>query len=219
MFDDDRNFALSPINYFQISTDCLFAPPVKDNSFPLTSANFKKYKLPDTSALCNEEHFAELSLGWNAAGIAAFVTVDNAFHLATYPDVSQGDSIELFIDTRDVKTSGFNTKFCHHFFFLPESVEGHQAGEITRFRTEDLHELCDPHALRVKGQLKSSSYNLQIFIPTECLHGYDPEQFDRLGFSYRINRSGKAPQHFSVTTDEFQIEQQPSLWSSLKLIK
>jgi hypothetical protein len=145
--------------------------------------------------------------------------VSQAFQRVTYPDIARGDSVELFFDTRDVKTSGFNTRFCHHFFFLPEAVDGHQAGEITRFRTEDIHELCDPKELKVKSQLKSNSYQMQIFIPAHCLHGYDSEQFDRLGFTYRINRPDGPSQHFSVVTDDYQVEQQPSLWSSVRLVK
>jgi hypothetical protein len=123
------------------------------------------------------------------------------------------------IDTRDVKTAGFNTRFCHHFFFLSEPVEGLVAGEITRFRTEDTHELCDPQDLKVISSRKKNSYTMNLFIPGSCLYGYDPDQFNRLGFTYRLNRAHGFPQHFSVVSEDYQIEQQPSLWSSLRLIK
>lgn len=216
MFEEKVN-PLSPINFFQISADCF---PLSDKPFPvLNAANAKKYRLPDTSALTAEYHFADISMGWCEAGIEIFAHIQQEFHRSSYPDPSQGDSLEVFIDTRDVKTSGFNTRFCHHFFFLPEPIEGVQSGEITRFRTEDAHELCDSSKLIVKSTLKKSGYILQIFIPTQCLHGYDVDQFDRLGFTYRVNRSQGSQQHFSVTTDDYQLEQQPSLWSSLKLVK
>lgn len=214
MFDEET-FSLAPINFFQISADCRSLP----TEFPaLTSKNYHKYQLPNTSALCAEDHFAEIAMGWNKEGLEIFAYVNVTYQESYYPEVTRGDSIELFIDTRDVKTSGFNTKFCHHFFFLPEAVEGHHAGEITRFRTEDRHEHCDPSELVVRSEIKSKHYILNIFIPNQCLQGYDPAQFNRLGFSYRINRSSGPSQHFSVVSEEFQIEQQPSLWSSLKII-
>lgn len=214
MLEED-SFSLAPINFFQISATCCCLP---DTAFPsLTAKNYEKFLLPNTSALCAEDHFAELAIGWNKEGLEAYAYVKCSFQESYYPDVSRGDSVELFIDTRDVKTSGFNTRFCHHFFFLPEAVEGHQAGELTRFRTEDAHDPCDPKDLSIKSQIKNNYYILNIFIPNQCLHGYDPAQFNRLGFSYRINRSSGPSQHFSVVSDEFQIEQQPSLWSSLKL--
>ncbi|MCE5316361.1 MAG: hypothetical protein LLG04_03235 [Parachlamydia sp.] len=206
---------LAPINFFQLEIEC----PKVESGFPKINAKNKgRYILPNTSELCAEWPFAEVAMGWNGEGLELFIAIDQAVHRVSYPNVTQGDSVELFFDTRDVKTSGFNTRFCHHFFFLPEAVEGNQAGEITRFRGEETHELCDPKELSIKASLKSAGYTLQIFIPRSCLYGYDPEQFQRLGFSYRINRSSGPSQHFSVISDEYTIEQQPSLWSSVRLV-
>lgn len=209
---------LTPINFFQISADCMYLPTAKEKKFPsLTKALAQKYLLPNTAELCSEISFADISLGWNEEGLEAYIHVHQPFKRAFYPDVERGDSIELFIDTRDVKTSGYNTRFCHHFFFLAEGVEGHFAGEITKFRTEDVHLLCDSNELKVKSLVQSNSYALNIFIPSHCLYGYDPDQFSRLGFSYRINQSDGFSQHFTVVTEDFPIEQQPSLWGSLVL--
>ncbi len=210
---EENGFSLAPVNFFQLSANCLYASPMP---WPALTS---KYLLPDTSALCAQTHFADVALAWNQEGVAAQASVNAPFHRSSHPDPTRGDSVELFLDTRDVKSSGFNTRFCHHFFFLPEPCEGHMAGELTRFRTEDAHELCDPNELKVKAQFKRASYVIQIFIPAQCLYGYDPDQFDRLGFTYRINRAGGEAQHFSVSADDYQIEQQPSLWSSLRLIK
>lgn len=215
--NEDEPLSITPVNFFQIQATCSYLTP---NTFPtLTAKNSQKYLLPDTSALCVENHFADVAMGWNHEGIEVLATVKVPSIQTAYPNITNGDSVELFFDTRDVKTSGFNTRFCHHFFFLPEAVEGVNAGEITRFRTEDVHELCDPKDLNVKSLVKSNGYSLHILIPTQCLYGYDPDQFDRLGFTYRINRTTGRSQHFSVTSDEYQVEQQPSLWSSLQLIK
>jgi len=218
MIDDFA--AITPINFFQLSADCRQMVDWKPENFPyLGKKNFQKYLLPDTSALCGEAFFAEVAMGWCTDGLEAYVVVNHPFRRAVYPDVERGDSVELFIDTRDVKTSGFNTRFCHHVFFLAEGVEGHFAGEKTHFRTEDIHPLCDPNDLKIKVSNKSDHYSLNIFIPKHCLHGYDPEQFNRLGFTYRINQANGVPQHFSVVTEDYQIEQQPSLWGSLKLLR
>jgi hypothetical protein len=73
--------------------------------------------------------------------------------------------------------------------------------------------------LYCQTQLKKNQYQMKIFIPTECLYGYDPKQFDRLGLTYRMNRHQGEPQHFAVVSPDYQIDQQPSLWGSLKLVK
>ena len=224
-FIDEPDFikqgpGLSPVSFFQLSADCMRLPSHLEKPFPaLTAKNRAKYQLPNTSALCLEETFAELSMGWHQQGIELLITCQIPFQKAFYPNLTEGDSVELFFDTRDVKTTGFNTRFCHHFFFLPTKVDEHLAGEMTHFRTEDSHLLSDPNELKIRSTFKANSYSMAIFVSNQALHGYDPDQFNRLGFTYRINRASGNPQHFSALSREYQIEQQPSLWASLKLIE
>jgi hypothetical protein len=217
MSEDDFP-GIAPINFMQVSGKCK-----KFEGTTLPSPSTKKgadYLLPSSSPFCDEIAFADVALGWSREGILATVIVNQALMRTIYPEIQKGDSIEFFIDTRDVKTSGYNTRFCHHFYFLPEMIDGHNAGELTRFRTEDSHSHCDPSLLKVKMHKKRNSYELEIFIPSECLNGYDPNQFDRIGFTYRINRPDGPSQHFSVITEEYRhIEEQPSLWSSLRLVQ
>jgi hypothetical protein len=207
---NDNTFSITPVNFFSLRCKCHY--------WNGKGALDKKHRLPSTATLCSEEPFAEVSMGWNEEGIAIQVEVDKAVDQSFYPAIERGDAVELFIDTRDLKSASFNTRFCHHFFFLPEAVDGKTAGEITRFRTEDSHPLCPAADLRVTTHAKRSSYTLNIFLPAHCLVGYDPDQFDRLGFTYRIHRVGGDPQHFSVSSSEYAIDQQPSLWSSVELV-
>lgn len=209
----EENFQpISPLPFFQVRASCPYLEPEKAS---LLIKN-KEYRLPSLEKVIQEAHFANVHMGWNPSGLYFFCDVMSPFQDAFYPDFTRGDSVELFIDTRDVKTSGFFTKFCHHFFFLPQVVEEHKAEEVTRFRNEDAHELCDPKDLHVRSEIHKKGYMLNIVIPSQCLHGYDPAQFKRLGFTYRINRAGQSPQHFAVLSDEFKIDQ-PSLWGSIML--
>lgn len=215
--DEESFVTLEPVGFFQYQLDChrLDEQPLAALSKQLFSS---KYKLPDLSPLCGEESFADVYLGWNKLGLGLHFHVNETFRHGFYPDVTRGDAAEVFIDTRDVKTSGHNTRYCHHFFCLAEPVDGYSAGELTHFRTEDAHEWCHSDVLQTKSSCKHGYYDMTLFIPASALVGYDPESFDRLGFSYRISRCYKAQQHFSASSKEYQIEQQPSLWSSVKLI-
>lgn len=212
----ENQVPITPTNFFQLRADCFRLPPSK-NHFALSSKNYKNYLLPDTSILTNENSFSKVAMGWSSEGLEIFLWIDEPYSRTLYPQLEKGDSFELCIDTRDVKTSGYNTQFCHHFFFLPELVEGVQAGEITKFRTEDAHELCDSRELKVQSTFSTHHYLLQCFIPTHCLTGYDPEQFNRLGMTYRVNRFNDSPQQFSVLASEYKFEEQPSLWASIHL--
>jgi hypothetical protein len=208
----DNQIYLTPSSFFGLELNC------HKVSKPSARQLKEVHKLPDLSDLTREVSFADVYLGWSPQGIAAKITVNQPIERSTYPEFSLGDGAELFIDTRDLKSAGFNTRFCHHFCFLAEKVEGFQAAEVTRFRTEDTHPLCDPTALDLTVSSTKNSYTLYIMIPKHCLYGYEPDQFDRLGFSYRINRWGKSSQHFGVTSSEFAIDQYPSLWPSMRLI-
>ena len=210
---EPQHFSLNPVNFFALSCDC--HPIAHKGQTP----SFSAHLLPQTQPLTGEGAFAKLAMGWCDEGIALQIQVNQAANRSFYPSIDQGDSVELFFDTRDVKTSGFNTRFCHHFFFLPQPVDGLSKGEKTHFRTEESHPLCDPEELECQVQLKKREYLMKIFIPSHCLVGYDPKQFDRMGFTYRINRFHGRAQHFSVISDEYQIDQQPSLWASLKLVR
>lgn len=216
--DEETPFTLAPVDFFQFAFE-LRQIELEQVSSLGKRLHQEKYRLPDLSGLCSEEAFAEVYMAWTKEGIAVHVLVEEPFHRVTYPDVTRGDSLEIFLDTRDVKTSGYNTRYCHHFYCLPESIEAHQAGEITHFRTEDAHEWCNHEDLEVKASKHASSYSMTLFIPAHCLTGYDPDNFDRMGVAYRVNRTIGPPQHFSAVSSEFQVEQQPSLWVSFKLVK
>lgn len=203
----DHVSPILPIDFFQIQLDLRHAEGKKELS--------RKHALPDFSDLLYEDPFAKVSMGWSHKGLIFEIKVDKGFEDCFFPEYRKGDSVEIMIDTRDLKAAGFLTRFCHHFVFLPKEVDGVIAQEVTAFRTDDRHEHCDPEKLLVKGEFKSRSYTLDLFIPSECLHGYDQSSFERLGMTYRINRPKGDPQHFAVSSDYLAIESQPSLWSSM----
>jgi hypothetical protein len=177
----------------------------------------KKLLLPDTSELLNEESFSKLFLTCLSESLVLHADIKKPFEECFYPEYEHGDSLELFIDTRDLKTAGFMTRFCHHFLILTTYVKGVTSREITRFRTEDVHPLCDPLDLEVKASFSSSHYSLEVSIPAHCLHGYDPASFNRIGFTYRLNRPGGSAQHFSVSSHYYSIAQHPSLWATIQM--
>jgi hypothetical protein len=168
----------------------------------------KKYQLPSNSSFFGEEEFAKVLFAWDPSSLFFQFTIDN-------PLETEEDFVEIFIDTRDLKTKSFPTKFCHHFLFIPLK----EAREVTKFRSEDAHVLCDPKDLVMNLEKASSGYSLDIQIPAHCLHGFDPEKFTRFGFSYIVHRSQKSSQHFVLSSEEFTVEQNPSFWCSVTMEK
>jgi hypothetical protein len=173
----------------------------------------RKFLLPDVSLFLSEEKFADVYFFWNEQGIGLYCEVQTGFADCFYPKYQEGDCLEIFIDTRDLKNANVTHRFCHHFVFLPVEVQGVRAMEITHFRSEDKHPLADPNLLVVDAEIGKKKYTLSAFIMKEALFGYDPMAFSKLGFAYRIRRMQAPAQHFPATF----IERHPSLWSTITL--
>ena len=174
--------------------------------------------LPDLSDLLAEEPLSSLSLSWSVEGISGLFRVKKSLETSLFPDYSKGDAVEIFIDTRDNKKAGFASRFCHQFVFLGKEVNGIRAQEITKFRAEDMHPLCDPSDIFLEIKEKKESYEVTFTLPKEILYGYDPLQFSRLGFAYRIHRYKGKPEHFPFSSKYFEPLKHPSLWASLLLV-
>jgi hypothetical protein len=202
----DQISPILPVDFFAVTCDLHEGKMLK-----------KKHILPDFSELLYEDSFAKVFFGWDRGGLSFEIQVEKPFEECYFPEYRKGNSIELFIDTRDLKSAGFLTRFCHHFVILPKPVDGILAQEVTAFRTDDRHELCDPDKIQIKTALERRNCKLEIFLPSECLHGYDPSSFDRLGFTYRINKVEKNPQHFALSSDYLAIENVPSRWASMQM--
>jgi Carbohydrate family 9 binding domain-like len=204
--------ALSMLSFFDLKSDIFFAEKLID----ITA---KKYLLPSTNEILAEEKFADVHIGYNNLALYFHIKVDKAFEEINSIDFRRADSVEIFIDTRDIKDKTFVSQFCHHFVFYPESINGFYGKEITRFRTEEIHPLCSPKDLKITPFLSKNNYVLDIEITSSALFSFDPTSFNRIGFTYRINRKLNPPQHFALSSSEYKIELFPALWASLELCK
>ncbi len=203
--------ALSPVQFFGLTCDCVLVRGALKTG--------KHHLLTSTAELLDEESFADVYAGWNVDKLAFIFDVRVPFQKVGEADFRKGDSIELFIDTRDLKSKGVVSRFCHHFVFFPVITQNFFGREVTRFRNEDMHRLCHPEDLQAQADLGENGYRLSIEIPAHCLHGYDPLSFARIGFTYRINRAEGPAQHFAVSSEEYAIEQHPATWGTLKLVR
>lgn len=197
-----------------------FLPPIAPLHFFSLVLPLKKGKesaLPDTTPYLGEERFADVKMKWAEDGFTLHFTLHKPFEEALYPAFAKGDSIELFFYTRSPSSANHNTPFSHHFVILPEAVQRIQAQEITKFRGEENHPLCDPAEIAVKTTYKKKEFSVYIQISAQALHGFEPGQVKQIGFTYRINRPGAPPQHFALSSKLYTLEQQPMLWATLDL--
>lgn len=201
---------LVPLQFFRLHFDIRYG-------FDLS--RISRFFLPDTTSLLGETRFADVGMIWNEKEIKVHLKMNKKFQECVYPKYEEGDAIELFFDTKDCKESGFPTRFCHHFLILPQEIQGLQVIELSRFRNEDSHPLCDPSQIKVHTEIKRDSFHVEISFPSEVLHGYDPLTYSKLGFTYSIHRPKGPSQNFSASSHLGLISQHPSLWATCHLKK
>lgn len=194
-----------PLDCFSVQCELLYA-----KSQPSLKVMEKKFLLPSTSKILNEISFADVAVAWSEQAIYCDVFFNKS--------LDKADKVEIFFDTRDLKTVSFTHRFCHHFLVIPQptAIETY-AKEVTVFRTEDTHPLCLPEDIKVEVQDSRKSYVIRTTIPAYCLHGYDPEQFFRIAMNYRLSTKEADLQHFSSAYP--LIEQHPRYWASCHLTK
>jgi len=201
MFEDIA--PLQPLHFFSLSFPCRYSSGKEIGN--------KKYLLPSTSSYLKEEAFSQCYLAWNEEKIFFRIEVD-------YPmQTEEEEFLELFIDTKDQKHRRFSSLFSHHFIFFLSPVEGNYGREVTRFSKES-HPLCNPKDLQVKIGKKSGSFSMDIAIPRYALHGYDPNQTKKIGFTYKINHKERAKEHFSASSQEVNIAQNSYLWATAHML-
>lgn len=169
-------------------------------------------------------NFADVRLAWNELGLGLQVRVAGKDQLpqgdASRPRSSDG--ISLWIDTRDSRTSHRASRYCHHFYFLP-SGGGPDRDEPAFVQTKinralDDAPMASASAVPFRCQRIKSGYELEAFLAAPVLNGFDPEQNPRLGFYYAVRDTELGEQFLSIG-QEFPYWEDPSLWSTLELVK
>jgi len=177
--------------------------------------------LPEHGSLDPNPRFGELRVGWNAEGIGFSVNVSGK---RRPPRCDQrlpleSDGLQLWIDTRNTQTIHRASRFCHHFCALPTGGEDGASPVVRQFpiaRAREEATLAEPDQFAARSEIRADGYLLEVWLPAEVLHGYDPETNPRLGFYYAL-RDGELGEQYLAVGPEFPFAYDPSLWWTLEL--
>lgn len=204
--------------------DFVFHCPLRQEP-PKIDGNLKDWNddalVPDLMVIDGQQPFASTYMAWDDSGLYFAIKVE---HKTTYKlnprTPSEGDCLELFIDTRDIKEHRAN-RFCHHFYFLPGGTGKGAAKPIGRQTTiDDAREQappCPEDAIKTGLKKLKKSYSLEIKIPAIGLNGFAPREFSRVGFTYLLHDSQHGTQSWSSISD-FGVEHDPSTWGTAELM-
>ncbi|HXY36409.1 MAG TPA: hypothetical protein VEI07_19390 [Planctomycetaceae bacterium] len=188
--------------------------------------------LPDLGGLDAAAPFATLRAGWNDAGLGFRLEVSGKKMpvFAESTDPTENDGLQLWIDTRNTQSIHRATRFCHQFAFWPipnnwpkaNSKNGGSAKAGSQQLAIALAKEDAPMSraglLQATSRARRGGYELELWIPAECLQGYDRESNPLLGFYYVV-RDAELGEQFLTVGREFPFDHDPSLWSTLELTK
>jgi hypothetical protein len=187
-------------------------------------------RLPTTAPLDGLTAWADVRAAWNPGGLA--VSVEAAARPDARPAPAEDrpdgmDGLQVWIDTRDTRTVSRATRFCHKFSARLHGLAGRGALKVDVQQKPIARAIADApigrgaliqaraERLRAAG---AAGWRLELFLPAEVLHGFDPDTNRRLGFAYQVTDPDPERQdQFLGVGREFPVGENPSLWSTLEL--
>ena len=177
-------------------------------------------RIPDLMPIEGLEGYANLYMAWNDEALYFGLEVPRKTRYKIDPrEPTTGDCLELFIDTRDVKDAHRANRYCHRFYFLPGGTGKTGKAPIGRQSTVDKAREqappCPEETIKVGLRRLKRSYQMEILLPALGLNGYDPREFNRLGFTYVLHDSEHGMQSWSAGLD-VPVTQDPSTWGTVE---
>jgi hypothetical protein len=211
---------LAPSFLFRFSVPCRRADPLWG---PTGVSLGDAYVLPSFGELENRPLFADVRAAWNQAGLsfAARVSGKKQTPWCRASRSEDSDGLHVWIDTRDTHNIHRASRFCHRFVLLPSGGGRDNSQPVAKLltinRARENPKSIDERLLKVRAQKRMDGYRVQAHLPAEALTGFDPQEHDRLGFTYAVADRELGWQTFTVG-QEFPFEEDPSLWGTLQLV-
>jgi len=178
-----------------------------------------EYLLPHLSSLDGEPRFADVYGAWNEDWLAFAVCVTGKRRIQVDPrQFWAKDSVEIWLDTRDVRTAHRLSRYCHQFYFLPKGGGRGGAAPVGRQAASTPAPQADPDEIRVASTTARDGYIIEAIIGASALSGFDVGECNRLGFNYHINDTELGTQYW-LWGKRFPLHADPSLWGTLELVK
>jgi len=165
----------------------------------------------------------KLSAAWNLKGLAIAAEVTGKQHPAVSnierPD--ETDAVQIWINTRNTTTIHRANRLCHHFCLLPNGGGDDGLEPVVRqipiARAAEDAPIFQPDAFRSRSERTKHGYNLEAWLPSKCLNGFDSAESSQLAF-YAMLRDSELGDHCLTVNAAFPFASDPSLWQTLDLL-
>ena len=180
------------------------------------------YRLPELGAINNDQPFAQLRSAWSETGIYFWMKVSGKRQSlwCRRTQLLESDGLQIWLDTRDTKNVSRASRFCHWFMLLPLGGGSDQKEPLATMlkinRAKEHSPSINQAPISIASQIGKSSYSVAAFIPAASINGWDTTEHRLIGFNYAVVDRELGTQCMGVGK-EFPIEENPGLWSTMKL--
>jgi hypothetical protein len=179
-----------------------------------------RHRLPDLAL--DGGTFATMWMAWSPEALWFAVRVERTRPPQVMPNrPAAGDCIELYIDTRDVRSAHRAGRYCHKFIMAPVGRSGRAQKpffdhvDVARATASPPKVL--PEQVELAAVVDREFYSMEIRIPAEALFGYDIETNRRLGFAYVVHDIER-PMQVWPHESELPLWVDPGLWAVVELV-
>ncbi len=208
--------------YFQTTFEIPFQDDLEG---PITGGDHPQVSVPLPYLMferAGNKPLGTVYVAWNDHGIA----INAELELPQQENEAEGSGrpeLDLFIDTRDMKSNKRVNRFCHHFQLLfpaqgvkkllPERIK-----QIALTHTQSKNSADARHEIPTVGTIQGDRQIVSCWLSKKVLNGFDPKNVPSIGFFYLIkpDRPQADNQPYGLSED-FPYAADPSLWPSLKL--
>lgn len=197
----------------------LSKPPAKRGKVPTLPEEFR---IENPSRIDGGPEFADVRIGWHSEGWQVSVVVSGKKRrpVCNPEQFETADGLKLWIDTRNTPGVHRANRFCQLIAASPSGGGAKKTSPLVRKlpipRCREASPDVGPDVFRVGASVTKTGYTLNLWIPAEALHGYDPDHSPVCGFFYAVSDSELGEQTLSAS-HELPFTSDPSLWQSVEL--
>jgi len=133
------------------------------------------------------------------------------------------DHVEFWVSTRPVEPehNSYNA-YSHQFFFMPNDwpVDDGLMGQVGQWHrpgdAQKDHLIPHPQ-MKNAVRIFPDRYVVEIFIPRDALHGFDPLSHPQLAFNIHVRNFQQATDYFWSAPKEVMTQLRPSTWGTMIL--
>lgn len=197
--------------------------PLKKDWSPERGSLDAPHRLPCFGSFEGQPPFAKVAAAWSPGGLAFDVQVRGKKHpLKCHASrLTESDGVQIWIDTRNMRSVHRASRFCHWFVYLPTGGGSRQSqpwGTMLKInRAKEDAKSFQMFQSLAASQLESDGYRLTFLIPAAALTGWNTDEHRRIGFNYAVvdNELG-----WQTLAADFRlpIAENPSLWHTAELV-